>query len=225
MEYYIPYELEPGRFVMEPENENAEASSEEYLHLSLGDSSILTYRHPVYGDEIRIYSVPEDVKIVAAYNEKGQLSQVSYPYSGDLQKLIYAANPLFMSFISITDIRLPKRILQEQGEVSRLFYEYFYDGDAVDFAVKLGTPADMEEIRRHYGADTDAVNNSGAYPSEKRMECDNHTFRILLFCTAPEKRTQVFYDTVRELMANISRKVLPRLNKTADFRVIDSEYD
>jgi len=226
MEYYVPLELEQGRFVIAPQEPGEAAPEGEFLRLERNESSILEYRHPKYGNEIRLYSVPDDVKIVAAYGESGKLIQVSYPVGDDdLQKLIYVTHPDFSSFEIVTGIKLPRRILQEKGEVSRLFFEYFYDGESADFAVLLGTPAEMAEIRAHYGEDTGAVNNSGDYPHKKRIECDAHTFRILLQCTEPEQRTQQFYDTVHRMMDTISQKVLPKLNKTSDFRVIDAEYD
>lgn len=226
MDYFVPFQLEEGRFVIDAEEGDTNASGEGYLHIARTDYDFLEYRHPKYGNEIRVYHAPENLTMIAAYRADGTLSQVSFTVGDSaLTTLVYTDRPNLMSFISVTDIKLPKRILQETGEVSRLFYEYFYDGDAVDFAVLLGTPADMADIRAHYGADTGAVNNSGDYPHEKRIECDNNTFRILLLCAPPEQREAIFRSTVRQLIDGINKKVLPKLNKTADFRVIDSEYD
>lgn len=226
MEFYIPFELEEGRFVIAPQEPDEAAPEGSFLRMEITKDRVLEYIHPEYGNRIRVYHVPEDVQIVAAYNSSGRLTQVSYPEGEDaLHKPVYYARPNLLSFISVTDIKMPRRILQEKGEVSRLFFDYFYDGDAVDFAVTLGTPEDMAEIRAHYGEDTEAVNNSGDYPQKKRIECSNAEFRILLLCAPPEQREAIFRSTVRQLIDNISKKVLPKLNKAPDFQVIAEEYD
>lgn len=224
MEYHIPLVLEPGRFVMEAETDGAELP-EGFLRIQKIDG-FLEYTHPVYGGAaIRVYHVPEGVTLAAEYGADCCLLQVSYLKDGETA-LVYAAPPqaeiLLCKFIQDTEERLTERILQEKGAVSRLFFEYYGDSESPDFAVKPGTPADMEAIRQRYGADTDAVENSGDYPYENRIACDSDMFRVLLLCTW---REGVFRETVQKLMENITRRVVPALNKTPDFRVVDAEYD
>ena len=226
MDYFVPLTLEEGQYMIEPEEGDPNASGEGYLHIARTEYSFLEYRHPEFGDAIRVYEAPEDLTMIAAYGKDGALSQVSFKVSGsELPRLVYLKKPFWMGFISLTEFKMRRQILRETGEVSRLFFDSFYDGDAVDFYALAGTPEDMEAIRAHYGADTGAVNNSGDYPSEKQIRCDTEQFRIMLFCTPPEQRVQMYRDTVRQIIGGITGNALPKLNKTMDFRLIAGEYD
>ena len=116
------------------------------------------------------------------------------------------------------DIRIPLRYQFGEFPASQLPQ----DGEAADFAVKIGTAADMEEIRGRYGDDTGAVNNSGEYPSARRIACDD-AFRILVLCT--ENCADRWREAVSSMTKQLTDDLVPRLCKTPDFRVIDAEYD
>ena len=182
----------------------------------------LEYTHPEFGREIRVYHVPEDAELLAMYQEDGALLWISF-FDGD-RRYAYFADCQFDGFIDDAVIRMRLAALQIAGEtpVSRLFFESFFDGESADFAVKIGTAADMEEICGRYGDDTGAVNNSGEYPSARRIACDD-SFRILVLCT--ENCVDRWREAVSSMTKQLTDYLVPRLCKTPDFRVIDAEYD
>lgn len=195
------------------------------LRLTLTDYGMLQYQNPAGGWETNIYNVPKSAVLTAHYAEDGALSEIFF-MNGDKRRYVYFARPDLSAFAAETAPQLAERLLAAAGEqeVSRLFFEYFYDGEAADFAVKFGTPADMDEIRARYSADTDATDNSGDYPSERRFPCDTALFSLMLRC-APLNTEGLFDAAVKSMMVQIRERVLPQLHKTEDFRVIAEEYD
>jgi len=220
MEYYIPLEMEPGRFVIAPQESDEAAPAGNFLRMERTEYGMIKYRHPVYDRAIRIYGVPEDAEIAAVYGTDGKLAEVTFTAGGQ-ETLLFIAQPDLSAFINEEIIALTSRILEKPGETARLFFENFYDGEAVDFAAKPVSPADMEKVRIAYGAD--AVNRSGNYPSALRMACDTTKFLVLLSCL-PESG-EAFYDACRAMKDGITEQVVPKLNKTPDFQVIQEEYD
>ena len=143
MEFYVPFVLKEGRFLIAPQEPGEAAPEGKYLPLTLSPNGILEYRHPLYGNTIRLYEVPDDMKLIAAYSSSGQLSQLSYEKDRDgLQQIIYFANPHQFSllFTDVERVRLPAKIQRDTREIARLFISYFYDGEAADFSVKLASP-------------------------------------------------------------------------------------
>lgn len=217
MEYYIPFAHQPGRYAVRPMDTEPAGN---YFHITLTYFQALEYRHPRYGNAVRVYNAPEELTVIAAYGKDGQLTAVTFR-DGEQETLVYTANPDIDAFIAGEVRALADRILEKPGETARLFFECFYDGESADFAVKPVSPADMEQVRTAYGAD--AVNSSGNYPSALRMACDTKKFLIMLVCL-PESG-EAFYDACRAMREGIIEQVLPKLNKTADFQIIAEEYD
>ena len=184
----------------------------------------LEYTHPEFGREIRVYHVPADAELLAMYQEDGTLLWISF-FEGDRRRYAYFADLPFDGLIDDDIIRMRLAAMQLVGDVpvSRLFFESFFDGEGADFALKIGTQADMDEIRGRYGDDTGAVNNSGEYPSKWRIPCDTDRFRILLLCN--QNSGERFRETVSIMTKQITDALVPKLNKAPDFRVMDAEYD
>ncbi len=96
------------------------------------------------------------------YQEDGTLLWISF-FDGDRRRYAYFADLPFDGLIDDDVVRMRLAAMQLVGDVpvSRLFFESFFDGEGADFALKIGTQADLAEIRGRYGDDTGAVNNSG----------------------------------------------------------------
>lgn len=186
----------------------------------------LRYTHPEYGTEIIEYEVPADTTLFAVYAKSGHLLSVEYTKNGGRKTIwMRTGAACFQEFAETEARKISAQLLQCPQPAARLFFEWFYDGEAADFAAKTGTHADMAEIRARYGDSTDAINNCADYPAEKRIPCDTDTFRIMLLCTLPDMRETRFSDTVREMRRLISAEMQAGLQKTDDYRVIAEEYD
>lgn len=220
-EYRIPLQYERGAY-------DAAVLPHRGTCISVARTSFgaLRYTHPEYGTEIIAYEVPADTTLLASYAKSGHLLRVEYTKNGG-RKLLWTRTDAacFQEFADAEARKISAQLLQCPQPAARLFFEWFYDGEAADFAAKTGTHADMAEIRARYGDDTDTIDNCADYPAEKRMPCDTDTFRIILLCTLPEMRGTRFTDTVRAMQRLISAEMQTALQKTDDYRVIAEEYD
>lgn len=218
MDFQIPLRYQFGEFLASQLPQDGET-----ICFRSTPHDFFEYTHPKFGREIRVYHVPEDAELLAMYQEDGTLLWISF-FDSDRRRYAYFADCPFDGFIDDEAFRMRFAAMQLVGDapVSRLFFESFFDGEAADFALKIGTAADMEEIRGRYGDDTGAVNNSGEYPSARRIACDD-AFRILLLCT--EKSADRWREAVSSMTKQLTDYLVPRLSKTPDFRVIDAEYD
>lgn len=161
----------------------------------------------------------------------GDIDKISYK-SDDVTKLVYInltdqsfANKCIEEFVIENAARISDELLKKEGKISRLFIEYFYDGEAVDYAAKIGYQSDMQEIIDSYDGDLDAINCSGDYPMENRVECDNATLAVMLMCSDCNIRGDIFRNICNLMTEKIRNTVLDKLDKTEDFKFIDAEYD
>lgn len=236
--YKIPLQFQAGRYRLSAlPTECADA-----LTLTLGACDILSYNTPKDGIEVRLYSkigfmLTEQLLqegLCATYSEDGMLKYVEVTQGEDV-RLVYIgyrddedARAEILDFAEQSAENISSELLRFNKKAARLFIEYFYDGEGVDFAVKLADEADVQAVLDSLGARANqpdfaayAVNNSGNYPNENRIECDRETLRIMLQC-AP----CALWDTaVTALTAGIKARVIDKLDKTDDFQFIAEEYD
>lgn len=228
--YNIPLQFKNGKFSLA----KLSTIDDNCLLLSHDDYDILSYFVPEYGTDVRIYSVTEeDIKetLFAVYNENGQLENIEITCSGKT-KLVYIhfsdnenAKENMWKFANFYAVKISDRIISCKEKVARLFIEYFYDGAAVDFAAKVGTVRDMQSIIEQYGEGTTAVDNCGDYPYENRVECDSDTLGIMLLCSEPDFRSDLFGFAVYVMINSIKERVLDVIDKAEDFKFIAKEYD
>lgn len=225
--YRIPLKHHAGKYLA------AELSAEgECLVIEHDKYDIMTYLLPVYGTEVRRYSVPVEAAertLTAVYGKDGILRHVDV-LCGDFRRLIYIhfadneeAKQTIWDFCCYQSEELCRRIGQYSGKVGRLFTEFFYDGEAVDFAVKIASPEEVAAVVAEYGES--AADNSGNYDNNRRIECDKDTWGTMILCGAPDFRTDMYGFGVFIMNSAIEKNALPKLDKTADFRFIRAEYD
>ncbi|MBR0484984.1 MAG: hypothetical protein IJJ69_09440 [Oscillospiraceae bacterium] len=195
------------------------------------------YTDPVYQNEIRVCSIPEEdaeQKLTAGYSDSGILEYVEVA-DGNRTRPIYirfpddeSAREIIYQFSKYEAQEIADKIMSLHQKFSRIFIEYFFDGQAVDIAVRTGSPEDMQKIiayyQEKYPGDTGAEDNAGDYPFKNRIEFDSETFRILLACARHELSGEFFRFAVHALEEEIP-KVFPIIDKTEDFKFISEEYD
>lgn len=221
-EYRIPLEYTQGTY-----DAAALPQGEQSLTITRTDFGALDYRHPVTGTDIRVYNVPEDAALTAEYRKNGALTWV-YFQEGTCMRLVYMPpdNMTHLLYADIAAKAISTQILTVKEPVSRLFFTWFYDGDAVDIAVCCATSADLEALRVRYGAETAAVDNSGDYPQKKHLRYDLDLLRMILLCAEPENRARYLRETVDCMQRWVTGDVVPKLQKAPDFRIIAAEeYD
>ena len=225
--FYIPLKYNEGDYLA------AELPKQgECLVIEQTKFDYLIYLLPVYGTEVRRYSVKtEDAEktMMVRYDKEGDIVHVDVK-CGRRRRLVYmnfpddeAAKETVYRFCSFEGERLCRETAKYGGKVSRVFIEKFYDGEAADFAVKMASPEEVAAVRAA-GGDS-AADNSGEYGSEKRIECDVDTWGAMILCGSPEFRADMFGFGAFIMQRAIEENALPKLNKAADFRFIVNEYD
>ena len=207
------------------------------LSLCFESYNILTYEVPNRGNKVRLYELEKhDVlaHLTATYRESGELYCVEMRDGEDVL-LVYLhyldendAKAEVLDFAEQSAALITKELLERREKLFRLFIEWFYDGESFDYAVKPATEADKQALIESAGKRAEdpeflrmLLNNSGDYPYENRIACDDHTIGIMLQC-AP---CPLFETVVSEMTERIRERALPLLDKTDDFQFIVSEYD
>ncbi|MDE7204533.1 MAG: hypothetical protein K2O91_22140 [Lachnospiraceae bacterium] len=215
------------------------------FHEDFGDSidfdydaqyQIFTYMVPVGEDcrhRIRLYQIPEETMtetLKAYYDENGQLQKITawlyekesllYIHYADLED---ARQKIKCFAVSNADAIAELVCANCTDVVARLFIEYFWDGEAIDFHALSGTPEQKEALEREYPEYDDIGDNSGDYFSD-RIYGDNHTFGIML-CCAEYEQFDFFQYAVDIMTERVREKTVDRLQKTDDFKFIALQYD
>ncbi len=225
--YKVPLKHKEGTYKIEEIGN----FSGEFIDIEYIGCDIFRYIVPKYDKEVRIYGVKENHVFTATYDGDGIIKHIELKREKRTE-LVYInfkdnehAKENIWQYSCFWGDRISEKILEYKGKVSRLFIEYFYDGDAVDFAAKIGTPKDVQNIFAQYGDGSDAIDNSGDYPFENRIEADNDTLRILLLCTDNDFDCELCGFSVYVMTERIKENVLDKLDKTDDFKFIAEEYD
>lgn len=234
-EYNIPLKFRAGQYNLT----KLLSGSESAITFSLKAGGVCSYSVPYYGTEVRLYGITEQIirdALFATYDDNGQLKYIEI-VSNDEVRLIYihfldneCAKEEILDFAAQSASIISNELIACKEKVARLFIEYFYDGEAVDFAAKIGTVADKQAIIDRLSGgdgqhDLEIVDNCGDYPFKNRIECDTNTFSVMLLCAAPEFRSELFGLAVDIMEKYIKDKVVDVLDKSSDFKFIVSEYD
>jgi len=228
--YYVPLSHSAGKYKLA----DLPANDKDVLELSHNQYGILSYSVPKHGTEVRLYSITEQMiteTVSAAYDKNGQLEYIEIT-CGDMVKLVYirfaddeAAKGMVWDFANYHADKIADAIISRKQKLARLFIEYFYDGEAVDFSAKPATSADVQAVIDSYDGSLDAIDNCGDYPLDNRISCDNDTLKIMLSCTSPEFSTDLFGFAVYVMTNRIRDRVLDVIDKTEDFKFIAGMYD
>lgn len=235
VEYCIPLEHKSGEYRLN-ELQNATGN---LLILKLATSGILSYQVPESDTEIRLYDITGQMikeGLVASY-EEGHLKRVDLKQD-DRELFVYiyleddnAAKEALLDFAGKNAEMISNEIIKCREEVARLFIEYFYDGQAFDFAAKIATVEDKQAVIQRCieaGEENnidDWADNSGNYPEESRIECDNDNMGIMLSCVPPHINDEMYDMVVEEMTNYIRNAVVDKICRSSDFKFIAEEYD
>lgn len=176
-------------------------------------------------ETFRQYDITHEMmnELTAYYGADGRLSKIT---AADRTIYVYipdkaAAKKAVTEFAEKNALAIAKEMSGITEPVSRLFLEYFADGEAADIHVVIGTEDEMKGLIKDYPQYPGIEDNSGDYEGERVMG-DNDYLAMLLYCCGDDS-SEMF-----RLAVEITEKVLcenVRLNKTADYKLVMSEYD
>ena len=180
---------------------------------------LITYNAPLYDSEVRVYSVPREHMpdgLTAVYADDGALDKIEFA-DGERVRLFY------ICFKNIS--KSERAVLKYVKEQARLFIEKFYDGEAADIAVKTATAEEMRAVIDKYNGELRTADNSGNYPIDNRIELDREALGVMLMCTLSHVRSMLFNKAAEAFEERLKKRVLDKIQKTEDFRLISEEYD
>ncbi|MBQ4522480.1 MAG: hypothetical protein IJA10_05940 [Lachnospiraceae bacterium] len=194
---------------------------------------IVTYKLPdrEYG-EIRLYGIEKnvlDLTLKATYDANGHLKMLTVNRENKEELLyVYYENAkktkkeiekfAYENVNSILD-----KISTYKEVVSRLFVEYFNDGECMDFHVKIGTETEKTALEKKYPQYKDIGDSCGDYSSE--ILCgDNDRLKVMVSC-ADNDEFDYFQHAVDIMVQLIEEKAPHLLNKSDDFKLLCAEYD
>lgn len=230
MVYKIPLRYAEGSFKF---SELGRVKNGECLELDYDDEyQMITYDAPMYGSEVRIYTVPRELMpnaLSAVYGSDGVLGKVEFS-EGERKRLFYiryknitASERGVLKFVKEQADMISKEIIGKKQILSRLFVEYFYDGEAVDIAAKTATAEETRAVIDYYKGDITVADNSGDF--DNRIELDWETLGVMLMCTNGNFRSKLFYKAAETFEERLKSRVLDKIGKTEDFKFISEEYD
>ena len=120
---------------------------------------------------------------------------------------------------------ISEKILERKEKISRIFFGYFYDGEAADFYVNAYTLKDVQKVLDKYNNDNNSADNCYNYPHDEEILPDNDTFRIMLLCTDEDYVNEMFEFAVYSMAERIRNNVLEKVDVSEDFKVILKEHD
>ncbi len=176
-------------------------------------------------ENFRQYDITHEMMngLTAYYGADGRLERITAAY-----RTIYvyipdkaAAVKAVTDFAEKNALAIAKEASKITEPVSRLFVEYFADGEAADIHAVIGTEDEMKRLIEKYRQYPGIEDNSGDYEGGRVMG-DNDYLAMLLYCCGDD------YSEMFRLAADITGKVLDenvKLNKTADYKLVMSEYD
>ncbi len=230
--YKIPLRFTAGSFKF---SELGRVKNGECLELDYDDEyQMITYNAPMYGSEVRIYTVPRELMpnaLSAVYGSDGVLGKVEFS-EGERKRLFYiwykdigASERSVLKFIKEQADKIAKEVIGRKQTLARLFVGRFYDGEAVEIAVRTATTEEMQEVIEYYNGDVSAADNSGNYSVEKMITVDHEALGVMLMCTNGDFSSRLFNKAVETFEERLKSRVLDKISKTEDFKFISEEYD
>lgn len=223
--FSIPLRHQEGKYPVSALN----SSDMDILSMKF-DNNWLRFQVPDYQREAEIFALPEELETLTAFYDKNGILSYVEKTENNRTRLVYirfeddeAAKEQIWQLVNFCADKIIDKLMKTQN-IARLFIEHFYDGLAVDVSVKFGTDADMQEVIARYGNDS-AIDNSGDYPYENRLECDNNTIGAMLQCTSNELAVDLYGFAVFIMQKRIEDCIPELPGKTEDFRFFMEEYD
>ena len=233
--YKIPLKYKAGEFKFSELNIGEE---DESLHLDYNtEYQMLTYNVPIYeGQKAKIYLVPEDFMpngLTAVYGDSGELDKVELE-EAERTRLIYirfknikASERGVLKFVKGQADRMSAEIIGKKQKYARMFLENFYDGEAVEIAVKTATEEEMKAVIDKYDGRIDAADNGGNYSVGNMIALDRETLGVMLMCTCTlcDFQARLFGLAVSAVEERIRNRILNKIDKTDDFKFIIEDID
>lgn len=230
-DYAVPLRFKAGTFKF---NELAPSDGDTLTLCYDEEYQLLTYDVPMYENEVRIYTVPRELMpngLTAVYGKDGVLDKVELS-DGERTRLIYiwfkninSSKSVVLKYVKEQADRMSKEILGRKQKLARLFFGKFYDGEAVEIAVKTATAEEMQAVIDKYDGELGTADNSGNYPVEKMIFLDHEPLAVMLMCTSSYFRSMLFGLAADAVEERIKKRVLGKIDKTDDFKFISEEYD
>lgn len=229
--YSIPLEYKEGIYSIS----ELSTDTENVLELNYSDyGDIVTYSLPdsEYSDEIRLYDIPKnilDTSLKAVYDVDGCLKMLTIN-KGEKDELLYIhykdveeTKKEIEKFAFENAKNILEKISMCKDVVSRLFVEYFNDGECMDFHAKIGTEAEKIALEKKYPKYADIGDYCGDYCSEILFG-DNDKLKVMVSCADNEDFD--FFRYAVDIMAQFIEEKAPELlNKAYDFKFLCMEYD
>ncbi len=245
MDIVIPLNFKAGKFKLDELNGN-----DEDLTLCYDEKwELVTYEVPEYENEVRVYTVPRELvpgALFAVYGDSGELERVELA-EGDKTRLIYirfADNELaksgVLNFVEEQADKIADEVIGRGQKLARLFVGRFYDGEAVELAVKPATAEEMQAVidedaevdeydedaeADEFDEDIEAADYSGDYPAQNLIMADCETLGVMLMCTGGDFQSELFELAAAAFEERIKSRVLNKIDKTEDFKFISEEND
>lgn len=230
--YRIPLKYKAGEFKFSELNTDMEKES---LNLDYDtEHQLITYSVPMYKNSARIYTVPRDLMpdgLTAVYNDAGELDKVVLAGKEDARLLyirfknINASRKGILKFVKEQADQMCTKILGKKQTLSRLFFGKFYDGEAVEIAVKTATAEEIKAVIDKYDDRPDTIDNSGNYPVENMVMLDYEPLAVMLMCTSCDFQSMLFDLAAAAVEERIRSRLLNKINKTDDFKYLSEEWD
>lgn len=231
IDYIVPLQFKAGTFKL---NELDPPDGDTLTLCYDEEYQLLTYDVPLYENEARIYTVSRELMpngLTAVYNDSGALDKVEF-ITADRARLIYiryknisVSERGVLKYVKEQADKISKEIIGKKKKLARLFIEKFYDGEAVDIAVKTATAEEMQAVIDEYDGEQRTADNSGNYPVENRIELDREALGIMLMCTNCYFRNMLFNKAAENFEERVKSRVFNKIDKTDDFKFICEEYD
>ena len=204
-----------------------------FLEFTYSPNKTLTYNVPKYNNEIKLYNISEELikQMNIYYNEKNELDKIEI-INDETNQLIYInflnydiAKSKINEFAILEAKKLVEKLKTYNNEILRLFIESFYDGEAADISLVIGTKEDAEEIIKKYCGDESVINNSGDYSEDNRISIANENLEVMLRCIDEKYSNELFNYCVEVITSYIKENLDNNITKANDFKFILAEHD
>lgn len=195
---------------------------------------MLTYNVPMYENAARIYTVPNNLipnGLTAVYGDSGELEKVELT-EAQCTRLIYiwfknikASEKGVLKFVKEQADKMSAEIIRKKQKLARLFLGTFYDGEAVEIAIKTATEEEVKTVIDKYDGNPNTADNSGNYPAGNLIMLDDEPLAVMLMCTNCDFQNMLFGLAVSAVEKRIKSRILNKVDMTDDFRLILEEGD